>query len=555
MVAAATSTKKSEVLTDAVLARVNGNAKKQTNAAPDAFAQIKTNIFWQAMFNSELSATEKKEAVAKALTVTGTKEENRERVRQFEEFKEYMQTNRSELAEQIIRLTDTEAFSELKLIYDQINGALVDFDNKMAPLTDIIEAVYTLRMAGEGTALNAFKEIQEDRKREKDVENKRNGFQAQATDITNTIGDLEREITVQAQKKSFFGLGGIKPEAQARINAAKALIEEKNAALNNVRNDIVTLNAENEAIANRVGEYDKEKAKLRELLDISTDEHRQRQEDLVKAALTFVDTAKERIGAVREHLGKMNSQVENLGNVNSNMTQIYAILNEGIKDAAVNNHGIREELAKPLADETDLISKLAREEKLTNVDAHIKLLDSSATDTMMSYADLTSQTVRINAMKESNEDQINNARAMHTQGVAGVADRLSVVLQAVSSAAINESSSMARETLSIMSDNTNRIAQKEVIRVASGMSEQNKEIEKAITSLSEYGEVRKVASDITRTSLAEMREGLARMEGTARDVQSTIREGLAVHSETSGTGAAAPAATKTEAGLFSDFNK
>lgn len=551
MTSTAAAAKKSEVLNDAVLARAATAKKQTTKATADAFANIEENTFAKIIFSPDLNPTQKKEAIEKALTFAGTKEENRERVREFEEIKEYLQHNRSEMAQQIIKLTDTEAFAELKLIYDQINGALVDFDNKMAPLTDIIDAVYKLRTSG--NAINAFKEIQADRRREKEVADKRQEFERQVNDLGQSIEALNHQVFEESQKKTFF-LGKIKPEAQQKIDAAEALIKEKTTALLSVHEDVEKLNAENAEITNRVGDYDQEKAKLRELLDISTDEHRHRQEELVAAALNFVDTAKDRIGAVRDHLNKMNAQVENLGDANSDMTQIYAILNEGIKGAGRANHEIRKELDAPAdASNEDLITKMTREERLSGLDSHIKLLDNSAADTMMSYGDLTTQTIRIKAMKDSNEEQIAQARAMHTQGVAGVADRLSVVLQAVSSAAINESSSMAKETLGAMAENTNRIAQKEVIRVATGLSENNKDIERAIADLASYGEVRRVASELTRTSVAEMRESLQRMEETAKDVQGSIRESLSIHSDTETGDAPKSGAEKKASGLKIPF--
>ncbi len=83
----------------------------------------------------------------------------------------------------------------------------------------------------------------------------------------------------------------------------------------------------------KMGEFAEQKKKLRELLDISTDDHKQRQRELVDSALSFVNTAKTRVGAVRQHLGKMGDQVENLVDANNMMGTVYAIMNEGIKDS------------------------------------------------------------------------------------------------------------------------------------------------------------------------------------------------------------------------------
>ena len=523
----AASTQKSKVLTDAVLEKA-ASARQQTEKKQEvAKVDISANTFAKIIFDEALNPEQKRAAVTQALVFTGTKEENRTRIREFEDLKEYLQGVRSKLSEKIISMTDTETFSELKLIYDQINGSLVDFDNKMAPLTDIIDAVYTLRTNGE--TLNTFREILADREREKEVQEKRAGFEADINGVNAEIARLNNEMRAEGEKKTFL-FRKVKPEALARIEDIKAEIAQKNVRLGQIRNDIVDLNRENEEVAGRVGKYDQEKAKLRELLDISTEQHRARQEALVGAALNFVQVSKDRLGAVRTSLGRMNTQVENLADTNSDMTQIYAILNEGVKSAEKDNQQLRDTLNAPEGEES-LIAKNIREGKLENINDGIKMLDASAADTMLSYSDLTTQTIRIKVMKDSNDDQIARARTLHAQGVAGVADRLSVVLQAVSSAAINESSSMAQNTLEAMSDNTNRIAQKEVIRVATGTGEVSQQVDKAMADLAAYGEVSRAATDLTRASVREMREKLEQMQKVAEDVQADIKESLSVHAD------------------------
>lgn len=531
MAAAATQTKKSAVLNDAIQAQVAQARSVNTKKATSEFANIEANTFAKILFNPELDPNAKVSDVVRALTYAGTKEENRARVAEFEDIKEYLQNQRSEMSKAIINLTDTEAFAELKQIYEDITGSLLDFDEKMKPLTDILDAVYELR--SKGVAIDTFKEIQEDRAREVELAEQRAKIEADIQAINTEISALNREVASQSKHRTFF-TKKIKPDAQAKIADVNRVLGDKMVELQAVRDRVVTLNDESEAFANRGGENTQAKAKLRELLDISTDEHRTRQEDLVKSALNFVNTAKERVGAVRQHLSGMSDQVDNLGDANSNITQAYAILGEGIKGASKENQKVRAELAQPLADE-NLISKMSREENLTSVDQHIKLLDSSEADTMASYGDLTTQTIRINAMRDSTAEQIAQARTMHTQGVAGVADRLSVVLTAVSSAAINESSSMARDTLDKMAENTNRIAQTEVIRVASGMNEQNRAMIKAIEELASYGEVSKAATDIARAGVREMRDSLDKFGDVVKEVQETTRIAQAVHSEMDGT--------------------
>src|SRR5689334_4745031 len=173
----------SDVLTDAVRARQTGKATathEQVEAEDARFANISANPFYSVMFSEENKPEQKREAVTKLLTFEGTKEENRERIKEFELFKEFLQSQREEMAQEIIRLTDTGTFAELKTVYDELNRSLIDFDEKMKPLTDIIDAVYTLRT--NGLTLEAFQEILRERRREEELlkkkTEKRNEFQS-----------------------------------------------------------------------------------------------------------------------------------------------------------------------------------------------------------------------------------------------------------------------------------------------------------------------------------------------------------------------------------------
>jgi hypothetical protein len=185
---------------------------------------------------------------------------------------------------------------------------------------------------------------------------------------------------------------------------------------------------------------------------------------------------------------------------------------------------------------------MTREQKKMAVEQHMTMLDSSAADTMSTYADLTSGAVRIKTMKDAVDQQMNRARAMHSQGISGVADRLSVVLQAVSSAALGEASAMAKDTLQQMAENTNKVAQKESIRIAMGIEEQNEDLKKAIDDLGAYGEVVRAATNITREGLTDMRSKLDELKKLATEVQGDVHEAIAVNADVSAQPAGSPAA-------------
>ncbi|WP_374650455.1 hypothetical protein [Dongia sp.] len=528
-----------EVLTESVRQRAQAvSAKQSAPAAEEArFANIQSNAFFKVMFAEESRPEEKKSAVAKMLTFEGTKEENREKIREFELFKEYLQAQREAMAQEIIRLTDTETFSELKMVYDDLNTALIEFDQKMRPLTDIIDAVYTLRT--NGLTVEAFQEIIRDRKAEEKLRADRELKQQELTGLKSRIERLTTDNAIQGEKKSFFGFGGVTEEARQQIAKNDVELSDIHSRLSALSGEIAELDRQVPS-ESQLGEFAEQKKKLRELLDITTEEHKQRQQDLVSSALNFVNTAKARVGAVRQHLGKMGDQVENLADANNVMGTVYAVMNEGIKAASTDNVKLRESLQAAAPDE-DTIAQMTRDQKRMAVEQHMSLLDASASDTMATYADLTSGAIRIKTMKDAVDQQSIRARTMHSQGISGVADRLSVVLQAVSSAALGEASAMAKDTLQMMADNTNKVAQKESIRIAMGIEEQNADLSKAIDDLGSYGEVVRAATNITKEGLTEMQGKLAELKKLTEVVQDDFKGAIAVNADIA---SAKPAAEK-----------
>lgn len=517
-----------EVLTDAVRARAAATtqSKVQQKEEDARFASIQSNEFFKVVFNTALTPDQKRAELTKALTYAGTKIENRERVKAFELFKEYLSHVREEMASEIIRLTNTEAFSELQSVYNDLSNDLNTFDENMKPLTDILDALYELRT--NNATFDAIKEIQKDREHEAEFTKKRTDCSNLIGDATKHIDELNEEILLLSEERGFLGIGGIRQSAREKIALKQNEINNLMSDLEAQKTELEKLNQEDEAYKASSGKFSEAKQKLRGLLE-STD-HNDRQRALVASAQKFVANAKERVGSVRNHLSKMDDQIENLSDANNNMTTIFAIMNEGVKDASLENQKLRGTLQAPEGTEDTLV-KVQREQKLQDVDQFIATLDNSARDTMTTYADLSTQAVRIKSMKDANVAQVDKARMLHTQGIAGVADRLSIVLQAVSGAALGESSAMAKDTLQRMTDNTNRVAQKEAIRVATGIDEINADVIKAIDDLGAYGEVVATATNIQREGLKEMRENLAKLREAAADNVDKVRESISVNAE------------------------
>jgi hypothetical protein len=503
--------------------RSSTSDSKAAENSSSEFVGIEDSVFYQVLFNPEFSPEEKQKAVAKALVFTDDKEKSKERLREFTKFKEYLQFERKRMAQQIISLTDTEAFSQLQAVYQDINGALLDFENSISPLTEIVDAVYTLRM--NGVTFDIFREIVDDREKEEAREKEREEIKEKLANINREVRELRTNNKLLESDRSFFGYGPIRAEAIEKMSANKIALSDYEAAIHKLELELEqNLASDLEAEAS---EFADEKAKLRKLLDISSVEHKRKQELLVKSAQDFVSTTESRVGEVLGHFDGMNSQIEKLGDANYSMREIYAILNDATKSALKENDEKRESLSGVPEGVSD-IKKMEMERSKRDLENYISSLSQSSVDTTGVLADLTSSGHRIKSMKDGNEQQVSKTRALHTSGVAGVADQLSTVLQAVSAAALGESSEMARMSLARMNKTTRELSQKEVIRVALGSEEVNSDLSKALEDLEQYGDVIRTATNITRDGLAETQRLLGDLEDTANSVQHDVRESIGI---------------------------
>lgn len=506
-------------------------AKDEPSGAERSFAAIQDNTFYKIMLDESLAPQDKLARVTQALTFTDDRSEARENLNEFNAFKEYLQFERKRMAQEIIALTDTEAFGELKDVFEQINTALLTFEDQIAPLTDIVDAVYTLRM--NGVTYDIFEELLRERELEKERTTKKADLKQTLSQLESKVRGLKTDNGMLREDKGFFGLGGTKKSALEKIAANDALIDEHTDAMQSLLDEIKIL--ETQAPANsEFAEFAAEKEKLRELLDITSDEHKARQEALVGSAQDFIDTTENRVSSVLGHFTKMNGQIDNLDEANFTMRSMYAILSDATKQVDGANETRRQQIRSAIdAAESDL-ERLGQERLERDINDYISNLGRSNVDTTSVLAELTASGHRIHSMKDANAQQVAKTRQLHTSGVAGVADQLSTVLQAVSAAALGESSEAAKMSLERMNRTTSELGQREVIRVALGTKEINQDLTNALSELSEYGETIKAATHITREGLTETKDLLAQIERQTAETQAAVKESLSVAADVAG---------------------
>lgn len=498
--------------------------RARTSRSENAFSEIQENSFFKVVFDENLSLEDKVNSLTKILEFTNDKENDRAKVQEFDAFKEYLQSISEEMSKQRIQMTDTEVFAELQKVYSDFNDDLNDFIEQITPLTEITDALYKLRQSGE--TRSALAKIKADQVWESEKDEEKKGLLELITNIEKQITDLQNAIFSLSQDKSFFGFGQIKPASKAQILTNEASIEKLQAELQTKRSELDALVKEIQE-HKLVSSESFEVEKLKELLNLTSEEHTLRQAKMVESALKFVNQGKERFGAIRGHLEKMVNQIEGLGDNNGNMIQIYAVMNEATKKVEEAHRIRRKELEEEVVGD-NLLESMKHEETCRNLDEHIDTVSTATVDTMQTYGELTTEAIKIRNMQAATKKQVESARAMHSRGIASVASQLSVVVTAVNSAAINEAQSMAGNTLAEMAKVTNDIAKNEAIRIATGRDEINNDLESMLQNLAEFGDTQREATEITRSALETMRANLEDIEKLAKDVQTDTKDFIAV---------------------------
>lgn len=469
------------------------------------------------------------QAIRKFFEAPATKAEAAARIEALNQVTEHLQSVRQSVARRIIELTDTRVFGELQGCFGDMNRDLVDYEGRLRPLVETVEAVNRLRE--QNKTVEAFLEIREDRQREAERDAEVNERGLRLAQIETEVDALERDVARLRTPRGPGGIFGVSRSARAEAALAEARLGQLRDEVARIGDEIRALRAPIEA-ESQLGELTAAKDRLREFLDLTSDEHAQRQAGLVSAALEFVKTSDERIGAVRGHLGELGAQVERLVESNGSLGAVYAVLADGVRGAAADNQALRRAAAEAPPDESAL-ARMAREERQQVIEEYLARLGTVGAQTTQTHAELLTERSRVTTMRTDVQGQIERARLLGTQGVAGVAGRLSQVLQAVNSAALTQSSGVAAETLRRMTESTDALAQSETMRVALGQQELNVDVERAITALAQYGETTERATEVTRQLQDEMRANLAELETAAGQLRAGLRDASSVAADAS----------------------
>jgi hypothetical protein len=522
-----------------------------------AFAQ--SNVFAQILLNQELSPEAKRDAFVRELSFSkdATKEQNRARLEAFSAFKEYLQEQRKILNREGIKLQDTEAFAELQAVVDEMTRASLEFQERAKPLIDVLAAVFEIRKNDK--IPDVYKEIQRDKEWAEEQDKKLKDHQERLQSLMEEADNLERQKAQLSAERSFFGFGPTKKTALARIAEIDAV--DKARVTHEIDERVSAIDAQKATIqAGRDPEHPElaeQKRVLREFLDLTKDENRERQRALIDAAVNYVDTSDTRLKSVLGTLERLGKHAEVLADTNGILKNMHLIMDESLKEVAQKNESTKKDLESGGSEESS-IARMTRENKLQEINEFISRADDHSVDVANSIGGLTKHAVQIQAYKDTIRNESGSTKRLHLEGVSQMGEQLMSVISAISAAATSESRSVAANNFARMAAQNQTIIAQEVVRNATNVDLEAQQISRLVGELQDYGDVLKASSDIAQEGYSRMRETIGAIRKVSGAVQGAINDLVDDRAEAnmgSGEASAGEGASKAESSFQNPFDK
>ena len=491
-------------------------------------SDMKSNPFFQISTQEADPVTQKKKMTE--LMVHTDAETTAKNAEALNAYTAWMQQQRQDMATKLIEMTDTETFSNMQSVLQDINNGVLDFEEQIKPFMEIIKAVREIQDADATTDIIA--ELREEGAKKEEREHHIEELKKEILALEQAIRDNNATELVEAENRSFFGLGDVKASSKAKIAECKVDSKEKKEQIESLEVRIKDLQQVTEA-ETRFSDLADAKKILAGMLDLSATEHEERHEQLISTAKSFVSTTQERVKDTLNHSLKMDGQITGLSDLSFTMLNSYTVLVEATQDAEKINSDKHTTLKKEESElgEGDALKRLDNQRQQRELAKHVKMLNDAKTDSVDVLNDLTVSSQRIENMADANAAQIKKTRAISTTGIAGVADNLSSVLTSINQAALGQASVAAQQSLRRMNENTVDLSKEQMLNMAKRRNDDNADLVRALEGLSGFGEVIQMANESTYDALAENRALVDDLREAADEVQETVREGMNLHSD------------------------
>lgn len=487
---------------------------KTTNPVPE----IESNPFYQVHFVSKESPEVKQKALTELLVAAN--------IKAFEDFKAWLSFQRREMNTELMRLTNTEVFSNLQKVVEDMEKGILLYEQEMLPLADLLDSINALQSNGRIT--DAYREIEQDRADEKSLEAFRAEKAAEIAKLRDRATELRDSNFTVRDKASLWQK--LTKAPQATIDRNNLELDELQKKVEQLETEITTREQTSLEKKSQLGEFTKDKERLRAMLDLSSDQIKQRHKAMVETAINFVKVNDERLSATREDQIKQLNLTANLEDANNSITMVYANLTDALTDA--NKEVIKKRDSLVIVPEGETASqKIVREQAIREIDRQLEKLSSSSKDTLGGLSELTAEGIQVQSMRQANEQQTSLVDALYTRGIASVASSLNVNLQSLGITALAQTASLAKGAMQRVQDLTAEVAQRQVVQNAIRMEDDIAEMQRAVVNIKAMGEAVTESTEIARKALTETKTKMAELAQIVDSVAQSRKDASGVTAE------------------------
>lgn len=447
--------------------------------------EVKDNPFYRLLGSTEYSDEQKAELVAKLLTFDEkmNEAENKERLELLRQFDAFLQFQRTEQAEEMIRLSKSDVYPKLKATLDDILNKYQDFESSLSALTGPLEAIQRIR--AEGQAFDSIMSAHELRQHEDALRKAAEDVQIKVDSLADTLDRNKDEFAYEDSKffKKIFS-----PKHKAKLRELSENITRTTSDLGSAGTELATATATYEETRSKVA-ADPRQQQLRELIDIGSEKYGTKIDALADAAQQFIDFTRDSLSVSLLRLEKAGDDIETLDRRTRGQSRVYTVLAEGSTNSHETN---QKKLVEVEGKISDLKASGADPVQLTELqETQAQLQDYLATQNNQnsSMAQLNiillEQQATLEAMSKSNTNAMARADQALNKGVATAATRLATVLVTIHTAAADEAVVQVNDVFDAVKEKTKGLLSAQFENIVSMWDRRNQEMSSTITTAEE----------------------------------------------------------------------
>lgn len=514
----------------AQVAKPKEELRQNQQSATDAkrFEKIQENIFFKTLISSQKAPKEQLADAEALMIATKDKKSDQTRLTELTEFQDWALYQNKVLAQRVISLLDTTTEAELQSAYNDIVQGVNDYEDKVRPFVENLKSFYRLHVHGK--THDVVREIKDEEERKAQRAKERAEQEATLKNLAETIETKQKDNETLRQDRTFWGMGGIRKEALEKISSNDAAIEEAKKEIERVSIALEqSLSTDNPQSALEP-ELIQDKERLREFLNLSSEEHIRLKTDLLTTTNDYINDVETRVTAVLDKMNKGEKSTREALDATMKLRNIFAIMQEAVKGAKTKNSKIRSELQTETPEESEM-DKVLREDELIAVENHVATLDMIGNSTISRLTELSAQSLSLKGRRDNKIQQIQKTRDVKTAGIATMANNVALTLDSLTNTSLSQAADVAESSINRMNKGSHEIIAENATHTSVVMQEENAKISTMVSELGKLSEEFSKATAQQKQTLSERHELEQEMMDQAAELKKTLQSSIAMRAD------------------------